>query len=82
MKTGTVKWFDDQKGYGFIKPDVAGKDVFVHHEELFGDAYRAGSPCRRQGDVTKPEARADGPRAFHGAVTSTHRNRRYGAVDG
>ena len=34
MLTGTVKWYNDQKGYGFIQPDNGGKDVFVHATAL------------------------------------------------
>jgi cold shock protein len=41
MSTGTVKWFNDSKGYGFIAPEEAGKDLFVHHTAIVGDGYRS-----------------------------------------
>jgi cold shock protein len=41
MATGTVKWFSDEKGFGFITPDEAGKDLFVHHTGIQGDGYRS-----------------------------------------
>ena len=40
MATGTVKWFNDAKGYGFIAPEDGGKDLFVHFSNIKGDGYK------------------------------------------
>ncbi|HEX8166880.1 MAG TPA: cold-shock protein [Beijerinckiaceae bacterium] len=55
MNTGTVKWYNDQKGYGFIAPDSGGKDVFVHATAL----ERAGIRSLRDGQKVSFDIQTD-----------------------
>jgi CspA family cold shock protein len=61
MATGTVKWFNDAKGYGFITPDDGSTDLFVHHSGIAG----AGFKSLNEGAKVEFEARegAKGPQA-------------------
>ncbi len=55
MPKGTVKWFNDQKGYGFIKQDGLTEDVFVHHTAIKMEGFRTLAP----GDAVEFELKKD-----------------------
>jgi cold shock protein len=63
MATGTVKWFNDQKGFGFIRPDDGGKDVFVHHSSIEMKGFRTMNEGERVS--YEVEAGPKGPQAAH-----------------
>jgi CspA family cold shock protein len=67
MATGTVKWFSDQKGFGFITPEDGSKDLFVHHSAIVGGGYRSLAEGARVS--YEVEAGEKGPRAVNVQLT-------------
>jgi CspA family cold shock protein len=63
MATGIVKWFSDEKGFGFITPDDRSKDLFVHHSAIVGGGYRSLAEGARVS--YEVEAGEKGPRAVN-----------------
>jgi cold shock protein len=59
MATGKVKWFNDQKGFGFISAETDGRDVFVHHSVIEG----AGFKTLQENETVEYEAE-DGPKGM------------------
>ena len=68
MAEGTVKWFNDAKGFGFIEPAEGSKDLFVHHSNIAGDGFKS----LPEGAKVTFEARegAKGPEATNVVVVS------------
>jgi CspA family cold shock protein len=63
MPTGTVKWFSDDKGFGFVTPDEPGKDLFVHHSAIDGDGFRSLAEGARVEYTAQQDAK--GPKAVN-----------------
>ena len=63
MPTGKVKWFNDQKGFGFITPDDGSKDLFVHHSAISGEGFK--SLAENQAVEYEMQDSEKGPRAVN-----------------
>ena len=63
MPTGTVKWFNDDKGFGFITPDDTGADHFVHHSGINSDGFRTLAEGARVSFDSEPGPK--GPKAVN-----------------
>jgi CspA family cold shock protein len=64
-QTGTVKFYNQQKGYGFITPDGGGKDVFVHVTAVEQSGIRSLDEGSRVSFDTEPDKRGKGPKAVN-----------------
>ena len=65
MTTGTVKFFNTQKGFGFITPDDGGKDVFVHITAVQSSGLAGLADGQRVQFETEPDKRGKGPKAVN-----------------
>jgi CspA family cold shock protein len=75
MATGTVKWFNSQKGFGFIAPDSGGKDLFFHHTDIQMEGYRCTKLNNGQAVEFEIGENKKGPCARYVKAASVKRNR-------
>jgi cold shock protein len=68
MAEGTVKWFNDAKGYGFITPAEGAKDLFVHHSAIAGEGFKSLSEGAKVS--YEPREGAKGPEATNVSVVA------------
>ena len=68
-KTGTVKFFNADKGYGFIKPDDGGADIFVHISALQASGLATLAENQKVSYETEPDRRGKGPKAVNLAIS-------------
>ncbi|WP_439574258.1 cold-shock protein [Phreatobacter sp.] len=68
--TGTVKFFNTEKGYGFIKPDDGGKDIFVHISAVQRSGLASLAEGQKLSFELEPDKRGKGPKAVNLAVRS------------
>jgi CspA family cold shock protein len=69
MASGTVKWFNDAKGYGFITPEGGEKDLFVHHSNIAGHGFKSLTEGAKV--EFEPREGTKGPEATNVAVVSS-----------
>ncbi|MFT5134430.1 MAG: CspA family cold shock protein [Gammaproteobacteria bacterium] len=60
MSSGTVKWFNNSKGFGFIEPEAGGDDIFVHYSSIKSEGFKT----LNEGQIVTYEAE-QGPKGFH-----------------
>jgi cold shock protein len=70
MASGTVKWFSDEKGYGFVTPDEGAKDLFVHHSNIAGEGFKSLAEGARV--AFEPREGAKGPEATNVAPVAAN----------